>query len=103
MSESSPTRTLAPAAGPGHRHPSAGIASMPASIWPSTSAAPTSPILPGGASGLLLRDYKRKEADTLVDPGVVSLVAELRGNEREAAQELEQWRTHLEERKLVDA
>jgi hypothetical protein len=29
---------------------------------------------------------------------VVSLVAELRGHERHAAEELEQWKTHLEER-----
>ena len=38
--------------------------------------------LPGGASGLLVRDYKGKKADRLVTriaPGVVSLVAELRG------------------------
>jgi hypothetical protein len=56
--------------------------------------------LPGGASGLLCRDYEGKEADRLVtriDPGVVSLVAELRGHERQAAQELRQWKTHHEE------
>jgi hypothetical protein len=38
--------------------------------------------LPGGATGLLCRDYKGKEADRKVhriDPGVVSLVADLRG------------------------
>jgi hypothetical protein len=43
--------------------------------------------VPGGASGLLCRDYKGKEADQLItriDPGVVSLVAELRGHERQA-------------------
>jgi len=42
---------------------------------------------------LLVRDYKGKEADRLVTriaPGVVSLVAELRGHERHAAEELEQ-------------
>jgi hypothetical protein len=36
--------------------------------------------VPGGASGLLCRDYKGRNADRLVtriDPGVVSLVAEL--------------------------
>jgi hypothetical protein len=62
--------------------------------------------LPGGASRLLARDYKGKEADRLVtriDPGVVSLVAELRGHERQAAQELEQWRTRVEEPKPLDA
>jgi hypothetical protein len=45
----------------------------------------------GGASGMLVRDYKGKEADPLVtriDPGVVSLVAELRGHDRQAAEEL---------------
>jgi hypothetical protein len=39
--------------------------------------------VPGGASGMLCRDYKGKKADRLVtriDPGVVSLVAELRGH-----------------------
>ena len=46
--------------------------------------------LPGGASGLLVRGYKGKEADRLVtriDPGVVALVAELRPHERQAAQD----------------
>jgi hypothetical protein len=41
--------------------------------------------LPGGASGILRRDYKGKRADQLVtriDPGVALLVAELRGHER---------------------
>jgi hypothetical protein len=40
---------------------------------------------------MLVRDCKGKKADrlvTLVDPGVVSLVAELRGRERQAAEEL---------------
>jgi hypothetical protein len=32
-----------------------------------------------------------------------SLVAELRGHERKAAEELEQWKTHHEERKVIDA
>jgi len=37
---------------------------------------------PGGASGILCRNYKGKEADRLVlriDPGAVTQVAELRG------------------------
>jgi hypothetical protein len=62
--------------------------------------------LPGGASGLLCRDYKGKDADVLViriDPGVVSLVAELRGHERQAAEELEQWKTVVEECKTLHA
>jgi hypothetical protein len=62
--------------------------------------------LPDGASGLLVRDYKGNEADRLVtriDAGVVSLVAELRAHERQAAQELDQWTTRVEERKALDA
>jgi ABC-type Fe2+-enterobactin transport system substrate-binding protein len=42
---------------------------------------------------VLVRDYKRKKADHLVtriDPAVVSLVTELRGHERQAAEELDQ-------------
>jgi hypothetical protein len=61
---------------------------------------------PGGASGLLMRHYKGKEADRLVDPhrpGVVALVADLRAQERQAAEELGQWKTHHEERKVIDA
>ena len=60
--------------------------------------------MPGGASGLLLRDYRGKNAGRLVtriDPGVVSLVAELRGHERQAAGELGQWKTVVEERKTA--
>jgi hypothetical protein len=50
-------------------------------------------------------DHKGKEADRLVtriDPGVVSPVAELRGHERQAAEERGQWKTHVEERKRID-
>jgi hypothetical protein len=49
--------------------------------------------IPGGTSGLLVRDYKGKEADRLVtriDIGVVSLVAEFGGHERQAAERPEQ-------------
>jgi len=56
--------------------------------------------IPGGASELLCRDYKGKKADRLTtrtDPGVISLVAELRGHERQAAEELERWQTRVEE------
>jgi len=54
--------------------------------------------VPGGASGLLVRDYKGKHADRLVtriDPGVIALLAELRAHERQAAEELEQWKTYV--------
>jgi hypothetical protein len=47
----------------------------------------------GAPAGCWRRGYKGKEADPLVtriDPGVVSLVAELRAHERQAAEELEQ-------------
>jgi hypothetical protein len=62
--------------------------------------------LPGGASGLLVRGYQGRESDRLVtriDSGVLSLVAELRGHERQAAAELERWKTGAEERKVIDA
>jgi hypothetical protein len=36
-------------------------------------------------------------------PGVVSLLAELRGHERQAAEEQGQWKTHHEERLVIDA
>jgi hypothetical protein len=48
--------------------------------------------VPGG-SGLPVRGCKGKETDLLVtriDPGVVSLVAELRGHGRQAAERPEQ-------------
>ena len=37
-----------------------------------------------------------------IDPGVVSLLAELRGHERRAAEELGQWKTGVKEPKLLD-
>jgi hypothetical protein len=40
---------------------------------------------------------------TGIDAGVAALVAELRGHEQQAAAELEQWKTHHEERWLIDA
>jgi hypothetical protein len=61
--------------------------------------------IPGGASGLLCRDYKGKEADRLVtriDPGMVSRVAELGGHERQAADQLGRWNTHREERRVIE-
>jgi hypothetical protein len=56
--------------------------------------------LPGGASGLVVRGYKGKEADRVVvriDPSVVPLVAELRGHGRQAAEELEPGKTHIKD------
>jgi hypothetical protein len=58
-----------------------------------------------GASGLLVCDWG-EGADRLVtriDPGVVSLVAGLGGPERQAAAEVDQWKTHHEERRVINA
>jgi hypothetical protein len=44
--------------------------------------------IPGGATGLLCKDYKGNEADRLVtriDTGVIALSAELRAIERQQA------------------
>jgi hypothetical protein len=43
-----------------------------------------------------------RSAGGRINPGVVSLVAELRGHQRQAAEELE-WKTAVEERKVIDA
>ena len=63
--------------------------------------------LPGGASGLLTRDYKGNTGRmvTRVDSGIVALLSELRAHEQQAAQELSQWqaKTVVEERKTIDA
>ena len=56
-------------------------------------------------AGCWCRNYKGKEADrpvTRIAPGVVLLVAELRGHERHA-EELGQWKTGVEEPKPLDA
>ena len=63
-------------------------------------AAKTMANLPGGASGLLMRVYKGKKADRVVariDTRILSLFAELRAHERQAAEELGQWRTGVKE------
>jgi hypothetical protein len=39
---------------------------------------------------------------TRIDPGVVSLIAELRGHERQAVERLGRWKTVVEERRTVD-
>jgi hypothetical protein len=53
--------------------------------------------LPGGASGLLVAGRATTEVYRIA-PGGVSLIAELRGFERKAAEELSQWKTRVEER-----
>jgi hypothetical protein len=57
--------------------------------------------VPGGASGLLFRDSR---GVARVDSGLVSLLAELRAHEQQAAQELSQWQTRsaVEEPKVID-
>jgi hypothetical protein len=62
--------------------------------------------VPGGSSGLLMRDHKGKDASTSVyriDPGVVALLAELRAHEKQAAEELGQWVEKREETSTVDS
>lgn len=48
----------------------------------------------GGSSGLLMVDYKGKQLMPVyrVDPGLVSLLSEVRAHEQQAATELEQWK-----------
>ena len=62
--------------------------------------------IPGGATGMLCKDYKGKDADQLVtkvDTGVLAMSAELRALERQAAEELAQWKVVIEARRVVDA
>jgi hypothetical protein len=50
--------------------------------------------VPGGSSGLYAKDYRGKDVDTpvyKVDGGIISLLAELRNHEKQAAEELGQW------------
>jgi hypothetical protein len=61
--------------------------------------------VPGGSTGLLVRDYRRKEAPQAVyriDPGVMVLFAELRAHERQAAEELGQWAAKTADRTNAD-
>src|ERR1019366_6738564 len=44
-----------------------------------------------------------RSAGGRINPGVVSVVGELRGHERRAAEELGQRKTHHEERRVIDA
>jgi hypothetical protein len=61
--------------------------------------------VPGGASGLLVRSYKGKTAHRLVtriDTRVISLFAALLAHERQAAEELGQWKTGVNKQKRPD-
>jgi hypothetical protein len=62
--------------------------------------------IPGGSTGLLRREYKGKKADRLVtriDTRIISLSAELRAHERQAAEELGHWKTGVAAPKPPDA
>jgi phage terminase small subunit len=60
--------------------------------------------VPGGTTGLLTKDYKGKQADTPVYKVDTALLAELRAHERQAAEELCQWKAVIEDRKTtIDA
>jgi hypothetical protein len=64
---------------------------------------------PGGASGLLTKDYRGTGPDqrviTRVDSGVISLFQELRAYEQQAAIEIGQWQAKVavEHRTTIDA
>ena len=53
--------------------------------------------IPGGETGLLCRDLKGRNADQPVYKADVSLMAEIRGVMRQAAEELGQWVEKREE------
>jgi hypothetical protein len=61
--------------------------------------------IPGGATGVLSRDYKgiSNLPVTKIDTGVLAMAAELRALERQVAEELAQWKVVVENRKVVDA
>jgi hypothetical protein len=62
--------------------------------------------LPGGASGMLARGYKARKPIgwwSASTPAWFRWSSELRGHERQAAEELERWKTHHEEREVIDA
>ena len=52
--------------------------------------------VPGGNTGLLVRDYKGRNADVAVYKADTALMAEMRATERQAAEELGQWITKSE-------
>jgi hypothetical protein len=63
--------------------------------------------VPGGAIGILSKDYKGQLADRLVtriDPGMVSLTSELRAHERQASEELSRSKAPTQKTKVaIDA
>jgi hypothetical protein len=59
--------------------------------------------MPGGSTGLLVKDYKGKESSKAVYKVDTGLLAKLRGHERQTVEKLKRWKTHHEERKVIDA
>jgi hypothetical protein len=60
--------------------------------------------LPGGASGMLCRDYKGKGSIgwwSAATPAWSRWSPSCAGHERQAAEELEQWKAHHEERRVA--
>jgi hypothetical protein len=57
------------------------------------AAAPEFADVPGGSTGLLCVTYVGKDADRPVYRVDTAILAELRNHERQAAEELEQWKT----------
>ena len=55
------------------------------------AASPAFADVPGGTTGLLVKDYKGKDADQPVYKVDTRLLAELRAHEKQAAEELGQW------------
>ena len=60
---------------------------------------PVCPVAPAGCWSAAARERSQSAGD----PHLVSLLAELRGHERQGAEELKQRKTHVEERKVIDA
>jgi len=55
--------------------------------------------IPGGNTGLLVRDYKGRNADKPVYKADTALMAEMRATERQAAEEMGQWVERREKRR----
>src|SRR6266542_4946393 len=55
--------------------------------------------IPGGNTGLLVRDYKGPNADQPVYKADTALMAEMRATERQAAEEMGQWVERREKRR----
>jgi hypothetical protein len=63
------------------------------------AADPSFAKIPGGTTGLLVRDYKGKDANQEIYRVDVGLLQEMRFHEKQAAQELGQWSETADESK----